>query len=64
MANNNPVKLRIDTRIKHPKYGLGTVTDAWRSRRGSTNLSVKFDKGGPVGFAEKATHDIKDLKIV
>ncbi len=61
---NKAVKLRIGQTILHQKYGRGTVTDVWRSRRGSTNLSVKFDKGGPVGFAEKATHDIKDLKVV
>jgi hypothetical protein len=64
MAKDTAVKLGVSQRIKHPKYGLGTVTDVWRSRRGSTNLAVKFDKGGPVGFAEKATHDIKDLKVV
>jgi hypothetical protein len=64
MAKNNSVKLGVSQRIKHPKYGLGTVTDVWRSRRGSINVSVKFDKGGPLGFADRATNDIKDLKVV
>ncbi len=54
--------LKVDQRIKHPKWGLGTVTEIWKSARGSVNAAIRFDKGGPIGFAERATNDIKDLK--
>ena len=38
-----------------------------RSRNGrnsSLNVAVKFDNGGPVGFALSATHDVRSLKKV
>jgi hypothetical protein len=64
MAKKTVVKLLVGHRVKHPKYGPGTVTDTWRSRLRTTNASVKFDSGGPLGWADKATHDIKDLMVV
>jgi len=64
MAKNKAVKLVVNSRVRHSKYGLGTVVDVWRSRIRTTNAAVKFDKGGPLGWADKATHDIKDLVAV
>ena len=55
------INLSVDQRVSHPKYGLGTVTEIWRSGAGTNNYAIKFDKGGPVGFADRANNSIRDL---
>ncbi len=55
------MKFRVGDRVNHPVHGTGIITDSWYSRK-SENYAVKFDKGGPVGFAEKATNDVNDLE--
>jgi hypothetical protein len=54
------VKFKIGERVTHPVFGAGSVVDIWLSRK-SENIAVKFDKGGPMGFAKDATNDTKDL---
>jgi hypothetical protein len=56
--------LGLGQRIVNKKYGKGTIISKIRSRRGSWNYGVRFDNGGPQGWAEKATHDVKDLKAL
>lgn len=46
-------------RVRHPKYGVGTVIDII-----SRGYAVKFDKGGPQGWAENATNDVADLQVI
>jgi hypothetical protein len=58
------MKLSIGQKVFHEKYGLGTVIDAWTGRKSSENYAVKFDKGGPQGFAEGSTHEPAELKAV
>lgn len=58
------MKFKMNVRVSHPVYGLGTITDGWYSKRGAENYAVKFDKGGPVGFAQNATNDVADLTEV
>jgi RNA polymerase-interacting CarD/CdnL/TRCF family regulator len=57
------MRFKVGQRVRHPKWGLGIITASWFSKK-SENYAVKFDKGGPVGFAEKATNDVEDLKHV
>ena len=40
----------------------GVVLAAWFGRRGGENYAIKFRKGGPMGWAEDATHDVAELK--
>lgn len=61
------MKFKVNDRVKHPIHGLGTITDSWPgsnrfSKKESENYAVRFDKGGPVGFATDAINDVKDLK--
>lgn len=63
MAKNKAIELKLNDRVKHSKYGLGTITEIWRSRLGTFNYAIKFDKGGPVGFAERANNSTKDLTL-
>jgi hypothetical protein len=58
------INLSINNRVKHPKWGLGTVTEIWRSGASTNNYAIKFDKGGPVGFADRANNTIRDLEAV
>jgi RNA polymerase-interacting CarD/CdnL/TRCF family regulator len=63
------MKFKVNDRIKHPVYGLGTIVDSWPGRdrfsnKESENYAVRFDEGGPLGFATNATNDVKDLKAV
>lgn len=58
------MRLSINDRVNHPKHGKGTITAAWRGAKKSENYAVKFDKGGPVGFAQRATNDADLLKKI
>jgi len=58
------MRLSIGQKIQHKKHGKGTVTAAWYGAKSSENYAVKFDKGGPVGFAQKSTNDADALKAI
>lgn len=63
------MKFAVGNRITHPIYGEGTILDSWLSNSSlkstrTENYAVKFDKGGPMGFAEHATNDVKSLTKV
>jgi len=63
------MKLNVGTRITHPIYGAGVVLDSWLSKSvlkstSTENYAIKFDNGGPMGFAEHATNDVKHLTKV
>ena len=63
------MKLNVGTRITHPIYGTGVVLDSWLSKSvlkstSTENYAVKFDNGGPMGFAEHATNDARSLTKV
>lgn len=58
------MKFKVNQPVKHETYGVGVVIDSWLSKRGSENYAVKFDNGGPQGWAENATHDISELTAV
>jgi len=70
--------MNIGQRVTHPIYGPGTVlvvynevpnqstegeiSNAWSRYSGALNLMVKFDNGGPMGWAYNSTNDISELK--
>ena len=56
----NKDKFGLGNRVYSKVYGVGTVI--WKGPK--ENYGVKFDKGGPQGWAVKATHDIADLELV
>jgi hypothetical protein len=58
------MKFKINAIVTHPVWGRGIAIDHWPSRRGSEQYAVKFDKGGPMGFAQNATNDVADLTEV
>lgn len=54
---------------QYPNYNGGShgqsIPSNGESRyKGTPNLGVKFDNGGPVGFAQDASNNIKDLTVV
>jgi hypothetical protein len=56
------------SRVSHPVYGLGTVIGIEDSVKlndlryiSNLNVYVKFDQGGPQGFAVNASNDVKEL---
>jgi hypothetical protein len=38
--------------------------NGWSRYTGAVNISVKFDIGGPQGWAYHASNNIKDLRVV
>jgi hypothetical protein len=63
------MKLDVGSKVIHPVYGVGVVLDSWLSKSvlksaSTENYAVRFDKGGPMGFAEHATNDVKSLTKV
>jgi len=56
----NRDKFDLDNRVYSKVYGAGAII--WKGPR--NNYGIKFDKGGPQGWADKATHDIADLELV
>jgi hypothetical protein len=56
--------MKIGNRVEHKIYGLGTIVESCLGKKGSLNIAVKFDKGGPMGFAEYASNDVKSLTVV
>lgn len=66
MDKRGVMKFKVSDRIKHPIYGPRLIIDIWPSRyrysnTGTENFAIKFDKGGPMGFASDATNNVKDL---
>lgn len=66
---------RAGIRVVHPEYGYGTIVRREKEspinpitadlrHKKQINIGVKFDKGGPQGWAEDATHDITQLRVV
>ena len=56
------MRLAIGQLVYHEKYGTGRILDAWHGKKKAENYAVKFEKGGPQGFAENATHDASELR--
>ena len=54
----------LDQRVFNDTYGGGNVIFSGKGRNGSENYGIKFDNGGPQGWASRATHDIADLVAV
>ena len=60
------MKIDVGSKVTHPIYGTGVVLDSWLSKSvlkstSTENYAIKFDGGGPMGFAEHATNDVKHL---
>jgi hypothetical protein len=55
---------KVGSKVRHSVYGVGVVLEAWRGERDSENYAIKFKKGGPLGWAQNSTNDIKNLKAV
>jgi hypothetical protein len=49
---------RVGDKVRHVLYGKGEVI--YVQYRGH-NIGVKFENGGPQGFAPHSSHDVKDL---
>ncbi len=63
------MKFEIGDRVTHPIHGTGVIVESWTSKSTlksvpTENYAVKFDKGGPLGFAENSTNDVEDLEKV
>jgi hypothetical protein len=61
--NKKPIEknFAVGQRVFNDTYGGGVITDRSYGRNGSENYGVKFDNGGPQGWASKSTHDVADL---
>lgn len=66
---------RVGAKVTHEKFGPGVIVTRERvsppnpftadlRHRNEVNIGVKFAGGGPQGWAENATHDITQLKVV
>lgn len=51
-------------RVYSEDFGAGIVIHSQYSRRGTEQYGIKFDNGGPQGWAENATNDVADLVVV
>lgn len=58
------MKFKLGQKVYSEVYGAGVVIFVGYSRRGSEQYGIKFTKGGPQGWAENSTNDIKDLVTV
>lgn len=58
------MRFKLDQKVFSEDYGVGTVIFAGRSRRGTEQYGIKFDNGGPQGWAESATNDIDSLVVI
>ena len=54
-----PIQPKVGTRVEHKEYGVGTVF----SIQNEINFAVRFDKGGPQGWALDSNHDIRELEV-
>jgi hypothetical protein len=53
---------KVGQKVHHDVYGTGIVLDAWAGK--VENYAIRFEKGGPLGWAERSTNDVKDLKPI
>jgi len=55
-------------RVAHPVYGTGTVIRVEKKgglrHKRSQNIGVKFDKGGPQGWADRSSNLITELEVI
>jgi hypothetical protein len=58
------MKFKYGQRVYSEVYGAGTVIYLGYSRRGTEQYGIKFDNGGPQGWAENATNDVADLQVI
>ena len=58
------MRFKHGQRVYSETYGAGTVINSWYSRRGTEQYGIKFDGGGPQGWAENATNDVADLVVI
>lgn len=58
------MKFKMGQTVYSEVYGKGVVVHAARSRRGTEQYGIVFEKGGPQGWAENATNDVADLVAV
>jgi hypothetical protein len=56
---NEPIQPKIGMRVEHKEYGLGTVFFV----QNETNFGIRFDKGGPQGWAMDSNHDVRELAV-
>src|SRR5271166_1371841 len=69
--------MKLGQRLSHEVYGLGTVIHFEDSPKvdinseskngvsrysGSINIAVKFDTGGPLGWAVNSSNNVRELK--
>lgn len=40
------------------------LSNGWSRYEGNFNVAVKFDKGGPQGFAKDSPNDVDHLKVI
>lgn len=60
------MKFDVGSKVVHPVHGVGLVLSSWLSKSTlkstqTENYAIKFDNGGPIGFADHATNDARDL---
>lgn len=58
------MKFSIGQKVYSEVYGVGVVIFVGLSRRRTEQYGIKFDNGGPQGWAENATNDIADLRVI
>jgi hypothetical protein len=58
------VKFSLGQKVFSEDYGVGTVIFSNKSRRGTEQYGIKFENGGPQGWAENATNDVDSLMAV
>ena len=69
--------MNLGSRVSHPVFGSGTIVFVARKSEfdnrsygengvsrydRNLNVGVKFDNGGPMGFAANSSNDVADLK--
>jgi hypothetical protein len=64
MVREDQMTLKVGNKVFHEVYGTGTVEDVWPGSGRNYNYDIRFEKGGPRGWADDSTNDPKDLKLV
>jgi hypothetical protein len=54
-------KFSLGQLVSHKKFGIGTVVSFERGANQSQNYGIKFEGGGPQGWADRSTNDISQL---
>lgn len=58
------MRFKMGQTVYSEVYGKGVVVHSYRSRRGTEQYGIVFEKGGPQGWAENATNDVEDLQVI